>query len=212
MKKELTHFNIGDSYGGNQDWFSSFMMRLGGCAAETACDCSIYFSRELGMKSLYPFDDFMITKEDYVKFSDIMGPYLRPRHRGIDTLDIYIDGYSKYLRDTGASGLTLTGFDGHHTYAEAATALRNQIDNGFPVPCLTLRHQDERFKEYYWHWYIINGYKERVMLDESMNTSGAPKISVKCVTYSEYEWVDFQKLWETGHDDRGGMILFGLTD
>ena len=33
MKRELDHFYIGRSYGGNQDWFRTFMMRLGGCAA-----------------------------------------------------------------------------------------------------------------------------------------------------------------------------------
>ena len=30
MKRELHHFYIGRSYGGNQDWFRTFMMRLGG--------------------------------------------------------------------------------------------------------------------------------------------------------------------------------------
>ena len=36
MRQELQHFHIGDSYGGNQDWFPTFMMRIGGCGAETA--------------------------------------------------------------------------------------------------------------------------------------------------------------------------------
>ena len=30
MRRELEHFMIGYSYGGNQDWFRTFMMRLGG--------------------------------------------------------------------------------------------------------------------------------------------------------------------------------------
>ena len=44
MKKELEHFMIGASYGGNQEWFRSFMMRIGGCGAETACDSCLYFA------------------------------------------------------------------------------------------------------------------------------------------------------------------------
>ena len=38
MKRELEHFYIGYSYGGNQDWFRTFMMRIGGCGAETVGD------------------------------------------------------------------------------------------------------------------------------------------------------------------------------
>lgn len=30
MKHELAHFQIEDSYGGNQDWFPTLMMRMGG--------------------------------------------------------------------------------------------------------------------------------------------------------------------------------------
>ena len=50
MRRELEHFMIGYSYGGNQDWFRTFMMRLGGCGAETACDSSLYFALHRGVK------------------------------------------------------------------------------------------------------------------------------------------------------------------
>lgn len=43
MQKELDYFTIEHSYGGNQDWFWDPMMKIGGCAAVTACDSSIYF-------------------------------------------------------------------------------------------------------------------------------------------------------------------------
>jgi len=35
MKKELPYFQIGASYGGNQDWFSDYWMREGGCGGES---------------------------------------------------------------------------------------------------------------------------------------------------------------------------------
>ena len=54
MKRELEHFYIGASYGGNQDWFPTFMMRIGGCGAETACDSSIYFAMHRGIDGIAP--------------------------------------------------------------------------------------------------------------------------------------------------------------
>mgnify|MGYP000109711342 CR=1 FL=1 len=77
MQKELDHFMIGRSYGGNQEWFSNFMMRLGGCAAETACDSSVYFAREKGITQAYPYDAQHLTRKEYVEFSKIMEPYLQ---------------------------------------------------------------------------------------------------------------------------------------
>ena len=52
MRRELEHFYIGYSYGGNQDWFRTFMMRLGGCGAETACDSSLYFALHMGVEGI----------------------------------------------------------------------------------------------------------------------------------------------------------------
>ena len=43
MKKELQYFKIEEAWGGSQEWFSDRMMRLGGCAAVTACDSCIFF-------------------------------------------------------------------------------------------------------------------------------------------------------------------------
>ena len=99
MRHELEHFTIGYSYGGNQDWFRTFMMRLGGCGAETACDSSLYFALHKGVKGIYPFDAENLSKREYVDFAHMMEKYLWPRLSGIDKLSIYVDGYSKYLND-----------------------------------------------------------------------------------------------------------------
>ena len=53
MRRELEHFMIGNSYGGNQDWFRTFMMRIGGCGAETACDSSLYFAIHKGVEGIF---------------------------------------------------------------------------------------------------------------------------------------------------------------
>lgn len=194
MKNELPYFFINNSYGGNQDWFREAWMKLGGCAAETACDCCIYLDLYFGT-ALYPFDKNKLTKEDYIRFGSVMKPYLHPRLSGIDRLDIYTDGFGKYLKDRD-SEITLECVEGTTDFEKAKEILKNQLDRGVPVPYLNLNHRDRRFKDYNWHWFIINGYEE---FEDSL--------MVKAVNYSSWEWFDFYELWNTGFPRKGGFIL-----
>lgn len=86
MKHELEHFYIDNSYGGNQDWFPTFMMHIGGCGAETACDSSVYFALHRGLTDIAPENAEGMTRRDYVRFAYKMKPYLSPRRTGIDRL------------------------------------------------------------------------------------------------------------------------------
>ena len=199
MKHELPHFQIDDSYGGNQDWFPTFMMRIGGCGAETACDSSIYFALHRGLAGIAPENAASITKDAYIRFAYEMKPYLSPRMSGIDRLDIYMDGYAKYLKDRGEVRLTMEPLDGKEPYETAQAAVRRQIDQGYPIPTLILNHRSKALNDYVWHWFLINGYDD---------TEGS--FLVKAVTYSKYEWLDFQQLWNTGHERRGGLVLYHL--
>jgi hypothetical protein len=199
MKKELKHFQIGDSYGGSQDWFPTFMMKIGGCGAQTACDSSMYFALHRGLSGIAPENAASLTREDYIDFAYKMKPYLSPRMTGIDRLEIYIDGYEQYLRDCGETRLQLSPFHGTESYESAREVLKGQIDQGYPVPTLILNHQDKEFEDYVWHWFLINGY------DDS-----AGFFLVKAVTYSNYRWLDFARLWDTGHKRRGGLILYSI--
>ena len=138
MQKELDYFTIEHSYGGNQDWFWDPMMKIGGCAALTACDSCIYLDCYKGMKGLYPFEKTAITKKDYQRFGMKMKPYLRPRRNGVDALDIYIDGFGRYLSDQGCSQVKMEAFPGTEKASRAKEALIAQIDSGLPLPCLAL--------------------------------------------------------------------------
>lgn len=200
MKRELEHFYIGSSYGGNQDWFPTFMMHIGGCGAETACDSSIYFAVHRGLKRIAPGNAASLTKDDYIRFAYQMKPYLSPRMTGIDRLDIYIDGYAEYLRSCGESGLSMTTFDGGEPFEKARDAVVRQIDGGCPVPTLILNHSNKRYADYVWHWFLINGY----------NDSG-DEFLVKAVTYSAYEWLSLKGLWNTGFKRRGGFVLYHIN-
>ena len=201
-RKELEHFYIGDSYGGNQDWFRSFMMRIGGCAAETACDSSLYFALHKGVDHIYPFDKNDLSKEDYVDFAHRMERYLWPRMSGVNKIEIFIDGYTNYLRDCGVDCIGMKAFDGSAPYEKASEAAMRQIDKGFPVPVLILHHRDKSMKDYVWHWFLINGYDKQ---------DGSDDLLVRTVTYSEYQWISLRRLWDTGYAVKGGFVLYELT-
>lgn len=198
MKKELKYFYIEDSYGGNQEWFTDFMMNRGGCGALTACDTCIYLNLHQGKKHLYPFKE-ELKKEDYIHFGEKMKPYLSPRRSGIDTLDLFMEGFRNYLEDIQDKEILLEGFSGENELKKAKEKVREQIEEGFPIPYLNLLHQNPIFEDYEWHWFLLTGYEEE-----------EGKFLVKAVTYGKAEWLNFEELWDSGHDKKGGMVLLSL--
>jgi len=199
MKKELNYFEINDSYGGNQSWFRQPMMNLGGCAAATTCDTCIYLSKYMGMPCLYPYDINHLNKEDYIQFALKMKPYLRPRFGGIRTLDMYLKGASKYFEDLGVQNYELHGFSGNQPLDAAKFAVKKQIDQQLPIPFLLLKHKNVIHKDHTWHWFLVIGYEE-----------AEDQMKIKIATYGMYHWIDFQDLWNTGYQDKGGMIILDI--
>ena len=198
---ELPHFYIGSSLGGQQKWYSrltDFGMHVGGCAAVTACDCAICFEKYFGLRGLYPFDLQNLTREDYLRFGKVMEPYLYPRWSGVDRLEIYLDGFGRFLKDRGAE-IKLTSWSGENNFADTWQIICKQIDAGYPIPCLILNHQAAELSDYYWHWFILNGYEVR-----------GDKFFVQAVSYGVGRWLDFVTLWDTGYQRKGGLILFEL--
>ena len=55
-------------------------------------------------------------------------------------------------------------------------------------------------EDYDWHWYLLNGYEER-----------AGQFLVKAVTFGAWRWLDLTVLWDTGHKQKGGLILYDLS-
>ena len=147
-KKELDYFTIDGGVGGNQDWFQNVVMYMGGCAAATACDCCIDLARRKGMTNLYPFDPQNLTREEYVRFAMRMKPYLKPRVGGVSKLWMFTEGFSRYLQDAGEKKLRLQEFFRERSAREAETFIRQQIDSGFPVPYLMLKHKKACYKDF----------------------------------------------------------------
>jgi hypothetical protein len=194
MKRELKYFSIEGNYGGNQDWFKNIVMRMGGCAAITACDSCIYLARHFQMNKLYPYDISNITREDYTKFGVSMKPYLKPRMGGVDKLSLFTAGFGKYTNDVG-SNITLEEISGENSFEKAKEFVITQIDKEIPIPYLLLKHSNHTFKDFGWHWFLVTGYEIR---DE--------KFYIKVATYGEKHTLNFNKLWHTGYDKKGGMI------
>ena len=201
IKKELPYFYIGSSLGGQQEWYSritDFGMHVGGCAAITACDCAIYFEKYFNLRGLYPFDLQNISREDYLRFGKIMEPYLYPRWSGVDKLEIYLDGFGRFLKDRNAA-VKLSGWSGENNFDDTWKVIRAQIDAGYPLPCLILNHQAPSLSDYVWHWFILNGYEVR-----------GKEAFVKAVSYGIGRWFGFATLWNTGYSRKGGLILFEI--
>lgn len=226
MTKELNYFEIDGAFGGNQEWFTNVVMNIGGCGAATACDCCIYFAREWGLRELYPFDAENLTKEDYKKFSQIMKPYIRPRVGGVKKALWFMEGLGKYIADCEKKceekheetceekrdkqknehpkkfAIKMEELSGHRSEPEAESLIRSQIDKGLPVPCLMLHHKDkEKFKDFIWHWFLIVGYED-----------AQDDFSVVIATYGEKTVFSLKELWDTGHEEKGGLVTFHFTN
>lgn len=201
LKKELPYFQIDDSYGSCQDWFSDSWMNRGGCGAVTACDTCIYLSLYFGKTKLYPYDVHRLTKEDFISFGMQMKPFLSPRPHGINKTVTYMDGFRDYLDSCDPGAVAMRSLEGDSDVQTAEKAIKDQLDAGLPVPYLMLLHHDGEFEDYNWHWFLLNGYEET-----------EDRFLVKAVTYSEGRWLDFRRLWDTQNEEKGGIVLYALPD
>ena len=73
-----------------------------------------------------------------------------------------------------------------------------------------MKHQDKSFSDFEWHWYLLTGWRRSA--EESTEGSGAGRIEVKAVSYGEFVWLDFERLWDTGFEKKGGLILYHMDE
>jgi hypothetical protein len=116
--------------------------------------------------------------------------------QGINTLELFIDGFTKYLSEYGDGSVQLDTFSIENTLDRAKEVIRQQIDQQLPIPYLLLRHKSYSMKNLVWHWFLVIGYEE--FEDE---------FQIKIATYGNYSWLSLKELWNTGHSEKGGMVL-----
>ena len=157
------------------------------------------------MDALYPFDKMHLNKEEYKQFSQIMKPYIRPRVGGVKKLEWYIEGFQRYIQDvndkTGAGiQIAMEGLKGSRSYEEAAEKIRRQINAGLPVPYLMLRHKNvDKYKDFIWHWFLVVGYED-----------GPQEMYITVATYGQAVRMSLKELWDTGYEEKGGIILYSI--
>ena len=192
--RKIEYFSLEGSKGGNQEWCRDFWMNIGGCAALVACDMSICLRQNHGIKESIPFTEGIRTREDYVKFSSVMKPYIHPRISGVTKLSIFTGGFGKYLKDRGLESTFLT-CPGEESADQAFAMIEDSISRNLPAACLILRHKNPLFGDLNWHWFSVTGCGWE---DE--------KRVIYFHTYGEEEKVDFDELWDTGFRYRGGLV------
>lgn len=63
-----------------------------------------------------------------------------------------------------------------------------------------LKHKNtEEFKDFTWHWFLVVGYEEK---DEDM--------LIRIATYGEEIWLSLRKMWATGYEEKGGIVLYTI--
>ena len=196
MRRELPCFLVDGRPGGDQERFRDITLRIGGCAAVTACDCCISLALFHGMERLCPEAAPALSGGDYEAFVKRMKPHLHPTWHGIDRLERYTEGFGAYLLQVGERDLDLKEFGGERSEEEARTAVVGQIEAGLPVPFLMLRCRDRALSDYTWHWFLLTGYED-----------GEGDFSVRMTSYGRELWVELRRIWDTGYPRKGGMIL-----
>lgn len=200
VQKELEHFRIGSSYGGNQDWMRDPWMKLGGCAALAAVDTCLYLTLFRHVKGLCPVDAFHLTQDSYITFGNIMKPYISPRFHGVDRPELYTEGFSRYLAERGCDRVSMDIFRMGTPLSAAQEVIRKQLDEDMLIPMLHLRPQCKAAEEYEWHWFLLNGWRE-----------SEDGFQVKAVTYGSSEWVFLRDLWHETDAANGALILYSLA-
>lgn len=200
MKRILPYFTIDGAVGGSQDWFTNVVMHIGGCAAATACDSCIYLALRRGMEHLYPYNIHELDRKSYVDFSMKMKSYLRPRVNGVNRLYMFREGFGRYLEDIGEKNLKMEELSGDESLEAAEQFVREHIDAGMPVPYLMLRHRKAYYKDFVWHWFLCYGYEER-----------QDGMWIRVATYGEASEFSLRDLWDTGYEEKGGMIGLALA-
>lgn len=195
-RTQLDFFWIdGKYYGGDQKWHSRFLMNIGGCSAVSACEVCIYLAKTMPeLRALYPFDPENVTRDDFLKFFEIMFEYIYPGMGGLTSINKFARMLGRYAETTGAK-TKISTLSGSAPYAEAEAFAMHAIDAGLPVMYLLLSHSDLKFDEYEWHWFTLTGYEKT---EAGMDVTFA--------TWGKQHRFSLKKAWDTGKVWRGGMV------
>ena len=75
--------------------------------------------------------------------------------------------------------------------------IQTLIDKGYAYAAAdgTVYFRVKQFKDYTWHWFLVVGYED---LGEDLR--------IKTATYGEAEEFSLKEMWDTGYEEKGGLI------
>lgn len=193
MKHELQILTIDGAYGGDQHWFRHPMMRLGGCSTVCACHLAAELALRFGKTALYPYETEIITKAQFRKFAKTMYRYVYPGRRGMPETGMFEAGFSAYAASTGET-VRYETLSGEADAAAAEAFIRAAVDGGRSVQYLLLEHCAPDVDDIEWHWFTVTGYDD------------ADGFDIIFSTWGERRQENLAKLWETGKEERGGLL------
>lgn len=196
MKKELDFISINGYYGGDQHWYEDRFMRLAGCSAVCASEACAYLAgRFPHLSKLYPYDSRRITKEDFIRFMTTMFGYVTPGFMGMRSIKRFKRCFLEYAKSAEAD-VKISMLEGYEDVAAAKEFACRGMDEDYCVLYLLLTHKDPELDEYTWHWFTLTGYERE---DE--------KMTVDFATWGEKHTFDFDRMWNTGTLQHGGMVI-----
>jgi len=189
--KELEIVRVNEEYGGNQYHFRHPIMNRGGCSTVAACHAAAILAiKDPTRSDLYPYDRLQISQTEFTKFADRMYRYIAPGFRGMAETRLFEKGFEKYAIAHEVE-IRFESLQGDASFEEAREMIHRMIDNDISVQYLLLRHTNPLFDEIEWHWFTVTGYQG----DDIIYS-----------TWGERRTANLKLLWDTGHQEKGGLI------
>jgi hypothetical protein len=180
-------FQIGEDYGGKQQWLSEFGLRKKfwadrSCGVAAAANLINYLGSEFPeLATLYGGN----TREDFIQLMEGLYRHLNPGIIGIPTLGKMGRGLTGYTNSKGIQLLPCTRtwiFD----VKDGSKFIRGGLAQGTPVLLLTWNYSDRELRN---HWVTVTGW-DVIYGEEYMTVSNWGKKK----TYSYDKWVGERSL------------------
>lgn len=176
-------------YGGNQEWFSSIFQRKAGCGPVSASNVIMYESKK------------HYSKEEFIKLMEDMWNYITPGMMGLNKVEYYNDGFSKYIKDNNiklkeSNILKIAkNKEERPSIKELFEFINKAIELDHPVAFLNLDNGKEKVLDS-WHWVTIVGIEYK---DEELIADIVDEGLLKTINLS---------LWLNSTTKEGGFIYF----
>lgn len=192
MNIELPFITVAGHYGGDQYKYPRARMRLGGCSTVCACHAATLIAlNDPDRAGLSPLKALDVTRKDFNAFGVTMFKYVYPGFRGMPETAIFEKSFSEYADSVGIK-VSYSSLQGDASYEEARAFIEEALSSGKYVQFLLLKHKNKIFDDIEWHWFTVTGINDDTIIFSSFGERCEAQLSL---------------LWDTGFDEKGGMLI-----